>query len=336
MNITVAIAFVAVVHRKRISIGSAVRKIGLTTLTFALLFAWYWIPYVNYPVISTDLGREEGRVRSSINIISTNDPWDILLLERDRFLYVNSIPNDLIQSAFHYVSLAFVVGIAIVLPLFFSKKIPLRLFLFFAVGFFVSTLLALGTKGPLADSYFNIVTEKTVGWIFRSPLKFQLYQSFFVSALFGFSISLIRVKMPMKAVYVTLLVLVVVGVSSYAIYDVNVNSFNPISIPNEYYEINNLLAQRSDDYKVIYYPVYGGNTTWSRGHGVLAFDAKSTSVPTFAIRGNYNFVQSLLGSAYFDAITLDNSVPPFRTVNFYDFLSSLGIKYIVFHDDRNK
>jgi len=334
INTIVSFVFLIIVHAKMTKLRLITKKIGYTVVTFLLLFAWYWIPYVNFPVTSTELGRDEGVSKSAINAISNNDRWDIFFLERDRFLYVNTVPQEPALFTFHYLSLGIIVGLAIGIPLLIFRRAPLSITLFFITGFFVATLFAFGTRGPLGESYYDIVSENILGWVFRSPLKFQLYQSFFMSAMFGLFASFLQMKVRKNYIYFASLIFLVAGVSFQGIYDINTSSFRPISIPAPYYEINEILAQKNDGYKVIYYPVYGGNTTWSEGHGILAFDARSTSVPTFSIRGNYQFVQDMLEEPYTES-TPDNSGAMFRTHNYYDFLSSLGIKYIVFHNDRN-
>src|SRR5690606_41988216 len=100
-------------------------------------------------------------------------------------------------------------------------------------------------------------------------------------------------------------------------------------LPTEYYEISEILAERYDGHKVMYYPIYpGSRTNWSEGHGIGTFDMKSSVIPTFETSANYNYIKEMLEQPYRQEI--------FRSYNFYDYLSSIGIRYIVFHNDRGQ
>ncbi len=126
-----------------------------------------------------------------------------------------------------------------------------------------------------------------------------------------------------------LIIFVLIGISSYGIYDANFNSLNPIKIPGQFFEINKILSEKNDGYKVLYYPIYDEHqTAWSQGHLISDFTAKSSQIPTFDLVSNYNNIGELL---YF--LPYNNGL--LNSPNFYDFLSSLGIRYIVFHNDRN-
>jgi hypothetical protein len=327
MNATIGLLFLFVVHWRRINLRFVASRVVFSVSAFLMLFAWFWIPYAAYPVDSIELGKEGNLDRSTFNVASNNDPWNILLLERDRFLYVNTMPSDPTQASLHYASLSLLVGIAISFVLIFLKKIPKRIVFFMIGGFALSVILSMGNRGPLGEAYYFFVSNSDIGWIFRSPLKFQLYESFFISALFGIALGLLQTKLRIKFVSAVVGLFVLIGVSAHGIYDMNSDSFKPISIPAEYYEISDILREKDDGYKVFYYPIYDGTLTqWSEGHVIRSFDMKSSSVPTYEIRGNYNNMSEMLATPY-------TKPELFRSYNFYDYLSSLSIKYIVFHDD---
>jgi hypothetical protein len=335
MNAVIALLFLIVIHIRYVPVRLILPKVLLTTVTFTLLFAWYWIPYFTDIPIHSDLATEERLSRTGTNVISNNDPLKILLLERDRFLYVDTISGDYLLSTFHYASLVAIVGVALLTPLILSKKMPTAFPLFCIVGVNLSVLFTLGTKGPLGDLYFNIVSEENIGWIFRSPLKFQLYQSFFVAALFGISLTLLSKgrRQTIHFIVVILGLILLLGASFYGIYDANFNSFNPLTIPKEYYEIRTILETENGLNKVVYYPIYSGPTEWSEGHGILRFDMKSSPVPTYFV--SRNEIGNMLALPYSEFISEENRVVAFRTPSFYEYLSAIGVKYIVFHNDRN-
>jgi hypothetical protein len=335
MNAVIALIFLIVIHIRHVPAKVILHKVLLSAVTFTLLFAWYWIPYFTDTPIYADTEAEERMSRSGIDAISNNDPLKIFLLERDRFLYVDTVPNDFPLTVFHYASLVLIVG-AGVLGIFILKikKIQTVIPLFCLVGMNLSVLFALGTKGPLGDLYFNIVSYENIGWIFRSSLKFQLYESFFVAALFGISLSLLSKgrRRIIRFIIILLGLTSLLGASFYGIYNANFITFNPIIIPNEYYEIRYILATEDGLNKVVYYPLYSGPTEWSKGHVIGRFDMKSSPVPTYFV--SQNQIDDMLALPYLKFLSEDIRVIPFRTPSFYEYLSSVGVKYIVFHQDR--
>jgi hypothetical protein len=335
MNIGIALIFLIVIYIRHIRLRLMLHKVLLTIVTFTLFFAWYWIPFFTDTPIYAEIATEERLSRTITNAISNNDPLKILFLERDRFLYVDTIPDDYLLSTFHYASLVSIVGVAVLTIFIQGKKIPTVIPLFCIVGLNLSVLFTLGTKGPLGDSYFNMISQENIGWIFRSPLKFQLYQSFFVAALFAISLALLSKERRRMIHFIIILLglISILGASFYGIYDANFMSFNPIIIPQEYYEIRNILATENGLNKVVYYPIYSGPTEWSKGHGILKFDMKSSPVPAYFV--SRNEIGDMLALPYSEFVSEDIRVIAFRTPLFYDYLSSIGVKYIVFHNDRN-
>jgi hypothetical protein len=103
---------------------------------------------------------------------------------------------------------------------------------------------------------------------------------------------------------------------------------NPIKIPSPYYEITDLLKEKPDSYKVLWYPRYGEiKTSWSEGHMIGPFDMKSSINPTYNTNWNYNYiVENLYDIPY--AANL------FNRNDYYNYLSVLGVGYVVFHNDR--
>jgi hypothetical protein len=135
--------------------------------------------------------------------------------------------------------------------------------------------------------------------------------------------------------YLVLLGLILLfGASFYGIYYANFAAFNPIKIPPEYNDISNILAKENGLNKVVYYPMYGGPTEWSKGHGIGKFDMKSSSMPTYFT--SQNEIGDMLALPYSEPISEDITLIAFRTPSFYEYLAAVGVKYIVFHDDRTK
>ncbi|TLY05684.1 MAG: hypothetical protein E6K88_09295 [Thaumarchaeota archaeon] len=136
-----------------------------------------------------------------------------------------------------------------------------------------------------------------------------------------------------------LLVMVLAGSSAYGIYNANILSFNPISLPQEYSEINDILEAKHDGSRAIYYPRYNEiatiyypryneiATSWSQGHLIGPFDTKSSRVPTYELSTTYSYVKQMLFDYPYTNQLLSSP-------EYFEFLPSVGIKYIVFHNDR--
>jgi len=331
MNLTISFLFIVLVYYKSMRMRLIWTKFFFILSLFFLLFSWFLFPYVKYPLGYTDLGRE-GNLRKDIyDSISNNNIYDIFLLERDNVKYVNTVPSEIIPKFLHYFALSTLVILSFY-SLFISvssRDIPRKIIIFIIAGYIIFTLLSLGAKGPLSQPFWALISNVPLGWIFRSPLKFQIYQSFMISVLFAISIIILKEKLRRETVVHLLIIFVLIGISSYGIYDANFNSLNPIKIPGQFFEINKILSEKNDGYKVLYYPIYDEHqTAWSQGHLISDFTAKSSQIPTFDLVSNYNNIGELL---YF--LPYNNGL--LNSPNFYDFLSSLGIRYIVFHNDRN-
>jgi hypothetical protein len=333
MNIVIGTIFLLLMQMSKKNLRLVLVKTAITSLSFILIFSWFLLPYLNNPTSSVELGRESHLTRSLFDVVSNNDPTKIILGERDRFVLVDTEPPDLIRSTTHYASLAVLVGIGF--SIFLIKRSDwkmYRILLMLSAGFILCVLLSLGNKGPLGDLYYAFISESPFGWIFRSPLKFQMYQIFFIVSLFAFSIASITEKLRKRSLMsVTGIIVgfIFVGSSAYGIYNANTFTFKPIELPSEFFEINDILSHNGTESKVLYYPLYDERPTgWSQGHRILPFEAKSTEIPTYEIFSNYNYVRETLYDYPYSKGLM-------ASPGFYDFLASIGVKYIVFHNDRS-
>jgi hypothetical protein len=332
MNIIIGTIFLLIVRMSRKDLRLVLVKTTLTFLSFIVMFSWFLIPYLSDPTSSVEFGREAHLSQLVFLYVSDNDPLKIILLDRDQFTYTNTVPPDPFQSSFHYVSLSALVGIGF--SIFFIKKRDWKIYrvlLMFSAGFIICTLLSFGANGPLGEPYYALVSQSYFGWIFRSPLKFQLYQLFFIISLFTFSIASITEKLRkynLESIAGIIITFIFVGSSAYGIYDANTFTFKPIELPSEYFEINNMLKDTATEFKILYYPIHPTRPTiWSQGHQIGNFEVKSSAVPTYEIARNYNYVKETLFSyPYYNGAL--------SSPGFYDFLASVGVKYIVFNNAR--
>ena len=338
MNLIIGTIFLFVVRMSRKDLRMVLAKTTLTFVSFIVMFSWFILPYFGDPITSLELGRGESYIsRAVFRIVSDNDPVKIILLQRDKFVFTNFVPpENPYYNTFHYASLASLVGIGF--SIFFIKKRDWKLYsllIMFSAGFIICALLSLGLNSPIGESYYTLVSESSFGWIIRSPLKFQLYQLFFIVSLFALSIASIAEKLrkkhnlTSKAVVTSIIAFIFVGSSAYGIHNANTFTFKPIELPSEYFEINNMLKDSGTEFKILYYPIHGSERPmWSQGHIISVFEPRSTAVPTYDIYRNFNFVREIL----YDYPYYNGSL---SSPGFYDFLASVGVKYIIFNNDRN-
>src|SRR5437867_1606041 len=337
MNMMFTIIFMFVVYYRTLNLKHILSQLVLSSFVGILLLAWLIVPYLTVPTTSIELGRNQQLERDTFDLVSNNNFFKIFLLERDKFLYTVTEPSDFFGKIFHYTSLALEVGIAFFALLFMATnhRLQKRTLLFLSAGFVACTFLALGSVGALDTPYWLVISQSGIGWIFRSPLKLQLYQGFFVSVLLAMSLVIIKDKISLNTgryrkaiISPLLLVIVLAGSSAYGIYNANLLSFNPISLPQEYSEINDILEAKHDGSRAIYYPRYNEiATSWSQGHLIGPFDAKSSRVPTYDLSTTYSYVKQMLFDYPYTNQLLSSP-------EYFEFLPSVGIKYIVFHNDR--
>ena len=304
------------------------KQILLVIVIFLLLFSWYIFPYSLVFLKPTELGREPLN-KVTFDYISDNNIFKILTLARDKFLYIQTAPENGILTNLWYFSLS-ILFLVICLPLLFIRKIETKqiktIFFFYSLYLF-STLLSFGSKGILGEIYWTFVSSTDIGWIFRSPLKFQLYQAFAYSVLFALGLVILRKFTRRKIMTLILTLIILVGVNGYTLWYANTKDMTPISIPPEFYQINNILQDASDDSKVIWYPRYHERPTTWLDRPVAPFDMKSSKKDTYSTYSSYSYVIKQLYEKIYPR--------ELKTLEFYDFIRAIGVKYLVFHNDRN-
>ena len=304
------------------------RQPFLTIILFLLLFSWYILPYSHVLLTPTELGREPLN-RGTFDYISDNNIFKILTLTRDKFLYIQTAPkNEILTNTWYFFLI--IPLFLICLPILFTNKMrkkQTKITFFFYFLFLSTTLLSFGSKGAFGEIYWSLVSSTNIGWIFRSPLKFQLYQALAYSILFAFSLLIVKHITQRKIVTLILTVIILTGTSGYTLWYANTKDMTPISIPTEFYQINNILQNCSDDSKVIWYPRYNEQPTTWLDRPVAPFDMKSSKKDTYSIYQTYSYIEEYLYEKIYPS--------QLKKPEFYDFLRAIGIKYLVFHNDRN-
>ena len=266
-----------------------------------LLFLFFFQPFILTFIYSgllsiyTLLGRKENLTKLIFKIISSNNLAKIILLERDRFLIIETVTKNFLFKWFHYTSLLILIVLSLFSIVKINNKKNQKIIIFSLTGYAISTFLSFGYKSFIGELYWTFINKTIIGWIFRSPLKFQLYQVFFVSILVYTTLNRFSEKNKKKIVnnimITFFLAIIFLGVSLEGIINLNFKSLNPINIPSELFEINNILEYISDDYKVIWYPKYEGReTNWSRGHHIGPIDMISSKKDTYSTHNNYEYI----------------------------------------------
>jgi len=189
-----------VVYYRTLNLKHILSQLVLSSFVGILLLAWLIVPYLTVQTTSIELGRNQQLERDTFDLVSNNNFFKIFLLERDKFLYTVTEPSDFFGKIFHYTSLAIEIGIAFFALVFMATnhRLQKRILLFLSAGFVACTFLALGSVGALDTPYWLFISQSGIGWIFRSPLKFQLYQGFFVSVLLAMSLVIIKDKISLN------------------------------------------------------------------------------------------------------------------------------------------
>jgi hypothetical protein len=300
----------------------------LSIIIFFLLFSWYLLPYSTATLTPTQLAREPLN-RGTFDYISDNGIFKILAQARDRFLYIQPVPENIVLTELWYLSLLIPLLLVCLLLLSIRRmqRSQIPIIFFFCFVYLSATLLSFGSNGLLGDIYWGLVSSTSIGWIFRSPLKFQLYQAFAFSTLLAFSLVTVRKVTNRKIPALILAIIILVGVSGYTLWYANTKDMTPVMIPQEFYQINNILDNTPDDSKVMWYPRYRELPTTWLDRPVAPFDMKSSRKDTYSTYQNYNHVAKYLYEEVYPA--------ELKNHGFYDFLRSIGVRYIVFHNDRD-
>ena len=182
--------------------------------------------------------------------------------------------------------------------------------------------LTQGTGGLFGGVYSALLFDlPAVGWMFRSPPKWQLYAFFPFAVLIGYLL-----KAHKRAVILVLFAatVAVIPTASQCLFEV----YTPVEIPKEHSEINQLLADLDDDYRVLWYPSYQERPlTWSASGHVQPFDVLSSTKDTMSPRWSSPYVTPYLYSYAYGELELADAIPLF---------TPLGVKYLVFHNDATE
>ncbi|MCC7353562.1 MAG: hypothetical protein IT330_07360 [Anaerolineae bacterium] len=331
--------------QRKISIFRALGSLAVVALVFAVLFAFYLVPFVgagwggDEEVDPETLGHY-ALSRATFDLRSEHRLSSLLFRVRDRMAGVPLVPTDPAARARWGAGSAILVGLTLCGPWLWRRRPTHALHAFARHSywfFLVAVLFLQGGRGPMADAYWWAVTNLPLGWMFQSPLKWQMALAFstaFLATLF-LALALDKVQQERDSWARTLgIVLALALVLAYA-----ANSlpgwqgslwgrYVPYEIPEGYFAVNQTLEARKDGERILWLPAYDQTVAWSKGHGIRAMDVVSTRKETLSYYlANPAVQHSLLDFLYRYTFAGMRNWPG-------KLLQELGIGYLAFHLDR--
>ena len=200
----------------------------------------------------------------------------------------------------------------------------------------VGILFSMGSRGPgelYSTVLFSSPLISNISWLFRDPDKWAFMIAFAFSYLSSITIkeALRRINRLhlTNGLAVTLVVMIIASHIIYIhdIYDDSiVNAFEPISIPNDFEQLNGYLGSLETD-KVFFLPYQPSATSWSQGHNIGRLYQASSTKPnieptTLELKFFFNYFGGLVTSS--GVATIGN------------FLSTVGTNHVIFHEDTTR
>jgi hypothetical protein len=314
-----ALTLYTIVHLSRSHLFIYVKTVGL----YLLLGCYFLIPLAlasNSAGALTPAGSGHYLVTDqAVDYLSSSNFFHSFLFIRDIMPTIDSyVPGERIL----FVPWVLCATLLLILALFalIGKRIATRDKVFYGLLFVAFLGLTGGTVGPLGGFYSALLLDlPVIGWVFRSPPKWQLYAFLPFIVLAGYF-----VRQHKKGLIVVLLamVIIVLPTASQCLFE----AYVPPQIPSEHGEINRALSNIDDDYRVLWYPEYVEKpVTWSSNGHIQPFDVLSSTKDTMSSRWSSPYLTLYLQSYAYDALELDSIAPMF---------SPLGVKYLAFHNDR--
>lgn len=309
-------------------------------LTHILLSFYFVLPFITSWIYGGPITPEtKGFYKYSldvVNYLSSTQLIDELSLVRGVIKFVDYYPsNSLLLIAWYICSLLVVVG-TIVFASIYSlgrKNVHRNVTSVYVPVFILGLILSFGSDGLTGFVYRFIldILPTNFIWLFRSPLKIQLYLFIPLTILLSITLNsfLIRLDISSRAKkfskYMITLVLVFYSIFTISGYFFE-SRFVPVNIPQEYYEINDLFSNISDTKKVVYLPRYNERETlWGGNRLFQPWDLISSQQPTVS----YWWSDPEVFDYIYNGIYSKR-----RFENICNYLAPIGVDYLVFHNDR--
>jgi hypothetical protein len=322
------------------TVGFRIYRLLYLGLMHFLLSLYFLVPFVTSWIYGGPITPEtKGFYKYSIDVVnylSSTSLIDELSLVRDVIKFVDYYPSNIYLMFFWYLSSLSIVLGTVFLSIKYSinkKNVHRNITSVYTPVFLLGLMLSLGSDGLTGFIYRAILDALPADfiWLFRSPLKIQLYIFIPLSIMFSIVVNgfFMRVNISSKLKDISKFAISIIIVF-YSIFTITgyfyENRFVPVEIPEEYREIDALFSNIDDAKKVIYYPRYNERETiWGENRLFQPWDQISSNQPTISYWWSDPQV--------FDYL-YNNIYSKRRFEDICDYLGPLGIDYLVFHNDR--
>jgi len=291
----------------------------LFILSLVALFSSFWI----IPMFITGAHEKAGFIVSRLHLQSKN------LLDVFAGLAWYFMPFVNYPSPYKVIWLLVVV-LAVLPLLFIRHRTSFKPVVFFTVLMIISTLMLKGRGEPLGWIYDFVASisgrylalfRVTYFWYGLYVPTISVLAPLGVSfALRAFSKSRKLLTIFPRSLVLALLLLIIIGSMPSLTGDLQGN-YRPSQVPQAYTNVNEWLKSQPGHFNVLWLPPNTHKTTWNPIVTNLYFVAASSSVPSFQW-----FDRNILYYVYY-------KIRHNNTYGIGDLLSSMGIKYIIYHND---
>ena len=292
-------------------------------------------------------------LEESINFWFTNASLINILRGHASYLIGNKftpVPQSLSSAPMETAIILFSGGVFIIAILALILKPKNRHVLYLCVFLVVSILL---TSGPRLSTtiyswfVFHAPLHSLYGWAFKTPeigqfviLCFSFLSAFTLREILNRArnLKLFRINLHKGVILaVVLLVFISVFLPSWPLATGDFNgALRPINIPQEFEAVNSWLREQSGDFKVLWMPKYlGAKVFWNQGNPTKRFDDMYSAKPTYLLLSAStqdvmaNYYSFYTGDPYcYSSLLCGNETKELGSI-----LASLGIKYVILHDD---
>jgi hypothetical protein len=224
--------------------------------------------------------------------------------------------------------------------------------IYFSFMYIISILLSMGPNGPFPEIYkwmvFDAPLSNAIGWVFRDPnkwnsltaLAYSFFLGIFLYEMFSRnfkprnvnSISRFRyLKKHAKSLLVVLMI--VTSITLYmgpTVFGYFTQIYRPATVPQEYYDANNWLKNQTGDFRVLWLTPLSHGTLIN---GMFRYSWTPDKPYTSALDSGSSSKPSMAPTTYEAQRYTDFLYESIMEGRVDEYLTPLGIKYIVYHND---
>lgn len=247
-------------------------------------------------------------------------------------MYLQSFYSDILLKQIQFlvsgIFLAILPFSFLVLSMIREKTKISKLTIFFSIILFTFWQISLGDIGLFGSFYTKIIAENSIFAFMRSPGRYYVFIPFVTIGLLGMLFK--SIKRPRLQILFTIIFLMSIIFVSFPSIIMWNNNLKPVQIPGEFEDVQSIvekdLQQNNGYFRTIWYPIYGGDTTWG-AQNTLGFEEKSSKIPTYSYQRNDYRSMSIFNGYIWDLLGHN------QTMLVSKYLNQYRTKYIIFHDD---